>query len=136
MHEENKIKLSDVANADRPIVGKGSKTNRPPTPSPVNFRKSLAAHSSEILEEVYEALGGTQGSQMYWRNHEQCFREQIEAKILVKRATADVDVQEAAQTGKSIFQVFINNNGLAKPENSDVVEATLVNPKLEDKHDD
>lgn len=134
MDDKNIINLSDVANADRNNMIR--KPTHAKAPAPVDVRKTLSANSSEILEEVYEALGGTKGSQIYWRNHEQCFREQIEAKILVKRATADVDVQEAAQAGKSIFQVFINNNGLAKPENSDVVEATLVNPQLEDKHDD
>lgn len=133
MHEENKIKLSDVANADRPIVGKGSKTNRPPTPSPVNFRKSLAAHSSEILEEVYESLGGSQGSQMYWRNHEEQFRTMVEAKFLTKQVLKETAVAQAQEVGKNIFMAFIQNNGLVAKEDKPQVQAEVITPEIEEE---
>lgn len=131
MDERNEIKLSDVANADR------NKMIRKPThakaPAPVDVRKTLSANSSEILEEVYEALGGTQGSQMYWRNHEEQFRTMVEAKFLTKQVLKETASAQAQEIGKNIFMTFIQNNGLQKEPPMPQVEATIVNPELEDK---
>lgn len=136
MEESEKIKLSEVADSNRPIVGKGSRTNHPPAPAPLPVkRKSLSSDSSEILDEVYESLGGTQGSRMYWLNHEDQFRTMVESKFLTKQVFKEAAVAQGEQVGKNLFQIFIQNNGLQKKEPLPQVEATVVNPELEDKHD-
>lgn len=131
MDERNEIKLSDVANADRNKMIRKPSHARPP--APVNMRRTLSANSSEILEEVYEALGGTQGSQMYWRNHEEQFRTMVEAKFLTKQVLKETASAQAQEIGKNIFMTFIQNNGLQKEQPMPQVEATIVNPELEDK---
>jgi len=128
---DNQIKLSDVANSDRNQLA--HKRNKPKAPAPVNARKTLSANSSEILEEVYEALGGTQGSQAYWRNHEEQFRTMVETKFLTKQVLKETASAHAQEIGKNIFMTFIQNNGLQKEPPLPQVEATIVNPELEDK---
>ena len=131
--EEQFTKLSKVARADMPTVGKGSRRKQPPAPAPLNLRKSLSANSSEILDEVYESLGGTEGSRMYWRNHEEQFRTLIESKFLTKQVLKDAAVAQGQEISKNIFMTFIQNNGLQKNEPLPQVEATIVNPELEEK---
>lgn len=129
--EDNTVKLSDMADGDR------NKLMRKPTHAkpakPVNFHKTLAANSSEILDEIYEALGGTQGSQMYWRNHEEQFRTMVETKFLTKQVLKEAATAQGEQIGKNIFLTFIQNNGLQKQDPLPQVEATAVNPELEEK---
>lgn len=122
-------KLSDMAHEKK----LWNRKSAPPAKKP-DLTRSIVSESNDVLDSVYEYLGGVQGSQIYWKNREDEFRTLIEAKILVKRATADIDIQEAAQTGKNIFAMFIQNNGLVKPEEKEeeVEEATVV----EDKKDD
>ena len=94
----------------------------------------LGVNSAEILEEVYAQLGGVQGSVLYWRNHEEDFRNQVEAKFLTKQVLKDAAVAQGQEVAKNIFNVFIANNGLAAQKNEmPQVEATIVNPELEDK---
>jgi len=131
MDDKNIINLSDVANADRNQMLR--KPTHAKAPAPVDVRKTLSANSSEILEEVYEALGGSQGSQMYWRNHEEQFRTMVEAKFLTKQVLKEAATAQGEQIGKNIFLTFIQNNGLQKQEPLPQVEATVVNPELEDK---
>lgn len=131
MDDKNVINLSEVANADRNQMIR--KPNHAKAPAPVDIRKTLSANSSEILEEVYEALGGTQGSQMYWRNHEEQFRTMVEAKFLTKQVLKETASAQAQEIGKNIFMTFIQNNGLQKEPPMPQVEATIVNPELEEK---
>lgn len=131
MNDKNVINLSDVANADRNQMMR--KPNHAKAPASVDVRKTLSANSSEILEEVYEALGGTQGSQMYWRNHEEQFRTMVETKFLTKQVLKEAATAQGEQIGKNIFLTFIQNNGLQKEPPMPQVEATVVNPELEEK---
>lgn len=131
MDDKNIINLSDVANSDRNQMLR--KPTHAKAPIPVDVRKTLSANSSEILEEVYEALGGSQGSQMYWRNHEEQFRTMVEAKFLTKQVLKETASAQAQEIGKNIFMTFIQNNGLQKEQPMPQVEATIVNPELEDK---
>lgn len=133
MNELDKTNMGDVANSDRPFVGRGSKTNHPPKAITPSLRKSLSANSSEILDEVYESLGGTQGSRMYWRNHEEQFRTMIESKFLTKQVLKDAAVAQGQEISKNIFMTFIQNNGLQKNEPLPQVEATMINPEIEEK---
>ena len=130
MKDVKTTQLSEVANSDIPL---GSRKRQASPPAPVNMRRTLSANSSEILEEVYEALGGTQGSQMYWRNHEEQFRTMVEAKFLTKQVLKETASAQAQEIGKNIFMTFIQNNGLQKEQPMPQVEATIVNPELEDK---
>ena len=93
----------------------------------------LGVNSSEILEEVYAQLGGVQGSVLYWRNHEEEFRQQIESKFLTKQVLKEAAQEQGKEVAKNIFMTFIQNNGLTKQEPLPQVEATIVNPELEDK---
>lgn len=114
--------LADMAHEIKPRERKSA----PPAQKP-DLKRSIVNDAPEVLEDVYSFLGGVKGSQMYWMNHEDDFRKEIEAKILVKKATHDVDVQEAAAAGKNIFMTFIQNNGLtAKPQDNAAEEATIV----------
>lgn len=133
MNDLDKTKLNEVANADKPLVGKGSRQNHPPKAITPSLRKSLSANSSEILDEVYESLGGTQGSRMYWRNHEEQFRTLIESKFLTKQVLKDAAVAQGQEISKNIFMTFIQNNGLQKNEPLPQVEATMINPEIEEK---
>ena len=133
MNDLDKTKLNEVANADKPLVGKGSRPNHPPKAIMPSMRKTLSANSGEILDEVYESLGGTQGSRIYWRNHEEQFRTMVEAKFLTKQVLKDAAIAQGQEISKNIFMTFIQNNGLQKNETLPQVEATIVNPELEDK---
>ena len=93
----------------------------------------LGVNSAEILEEVYAQLGGVQGSVLYWRNHEEEFRQQIESKFLTKQVLKEAAQEQGKEVAKNIFMTFIQNNGLTKQEPLPQVEATIVNPELEDK---
>ena len=93
----------------------------------------LAIQSGDILEEVYAQLGGVQGSVLYWRNHEDEFRQQIEAKFLTKQVLKEAAKEQGQEVAKNIFMTFIQNNGLTKQEPLPQVEATIINPELEDK---
>lgn len=132
MSESELIPLSDAANFKE--LGKRQRKSAPPAAKP-DLKRTISAKSNEILDDVYQFLGGVQGSMIYWRNHEDVFREQVEAKIMLKRATADIDVQEAAAAGKSVFQLFIQNNGLTQKQaiepqkDDDAEEATVVTEK-------
>ena len=129
--DNNLTPLSDIASFTP--IGEKQRRSAPPAAKP-DLKRSIVNEAPEVLEDVYEFLGGVQGSQMYWQNHEEEFRSEIEAKILVKKATRDVDVQEAAAAGKNIFMTFIQNNGLAaQPQNNSVEEATVVEDKEEEK---
>ena len=102
----------------------------PPAVKP-DLKRSIVNDAPEVLDDVYAYLGGIKGSMLYWQNHEDDFRKEIEAKILVKKVTRDVDNQDAMEAGKNIFLTFIQNNGLAgkpKADNS-VEEATIVDDK-------
>lgn len=115
------IKLNKTS---KDIVGRKQKAPEP---------RKLSIDSGEILEEVYARLGGVQGSVLYWRNHEEDFRNQVEAKFLTKQVLKDAAVAQGQEVAKNIFAVFLNNNGLSKPEGNEIVEATIVNPQLENK---
>ena len=116
------VKLNKTS---KDIVGKKRKAPEP---------RKLSIDSGEILEEVYAQLGGVQGSVLYWRNHEEDFRNQVEAKFLTKQVLKDAAVAQGQEVAKNIFNVFIGNNGLAAQKNEmPQVEATIVNPELEDK---
>ena len=124
--------LANVANSQRPIEGKGSRTNHPPA-TKLDLKKTLSANSGEVLDEVYAALGGVAGSTLYWRNHEEQFRTLIESKFLTKQVLKEAATAQGEEIGKNIFMTFIQNNGLQKNEPLPQVEATIVNPELEDK---
>lgn len=124
--------LANVANAQKPLEGKGSRTNHPPEVK-LDMTKSLSDNSGYVLDEVYAALGGVEGSTMYWRNHEEQFRTMIETKFLTKQVLKEAATAQGEEIGKNIFMTFIQNNGLQKNEPLPQVEATIVNPELEDK---
>lgn len=124
--------LANVANAQKPLQGKGSRTKHPPEVK-LDMKKSLTTNSSEVVEEVYAALGGVAGSKLYWLNHEEQFRTMIETKFLTKQVLKEAATAQGEEIGKNIFMTFIQNNGLQKNEPLPQVEATIVNPKLEDK---
>lgn len=116
------VKLNKTS---KDMVGRKQKAPEP---------RKLSIDSGEILEEVYAQLGGVQGSVLYWRNHEEDFRNQVEAKFLTKQVLKDAAVAQGQEVAKNIFNVFIANNGLAAQKNEmPQVEATIVNPELEDK---
>lgn len=120
--------LSDMAHD----IEMRRKKTAPPAQKP-DLKRSIVNDAPEVLEDVYAFLGGVKGSQIYWMNHEDEFRNEIEAKILVKKATRDVDIQEAAAAGKNIFMTFIQNNGLsAKPQDNVAEEATIVEENKDD----
>ena len=98
------IKLNKTS---KDMVGRKQKAPEP---------RKLSIDSGEILEEVYAQLGGVQGSVLYWRNHEEDFRNQVEAKFLTKQVLKDAAVAQGQEVAKNIFQVFIQNNGLAKKD--------------------
>ena len=121
MKEKNLVKLNQKSKE----LAKGKKKEN-------TF--SLGSNSSEVLEQVYAALGGVQGSVLYWRNHEEDFRNQVEAKFLTKQVLKDAAVAQGQEVAKNIFMTFIQNNGLTEQKNNmPQVEATIVNPELEDK---
>lgn len=124
--------LANVANSQRPLEGRGSRTNHPPEVR-LDRKKSLSANSGEVLDEVYAALGGVAGSTLYWKNHEEQFRTMIETKFLTKQVLKEAASAQGEEIGKNIFMTFIQNNGLQKNEPLPQVEATIVNPELEDK---
>ena len=98
----------------------------PPALKP-DLKRSIVNEAPEVLEDVYAFLGGVKGSQLYWMNHEDDFRKEIEAKIIVKKVTRDVDNAEAAEVGRNIFMTFIQNNGLTgKHKDNSAEEATIV----------
>lgn len=116
------IKLNKTS---KDMVGRKQKAPEP---------RKLSIDSGEILEEVYAQLGGVQGSVLYWRNHEEDFRNQVEAKFLTKQVLKDAAVAQGQEVAKNIFMTFIQNNGLIEQKkNMPQVEATIVNPELEDK---
>lgn len=120
--------LADMAHEIKPRERKSA----PPAQKP-DLKRSIVNEAPEVLEDVYAFLGGVKGSQMYWMNHEDDFRKEIEAKIIVKKVTRDVDNAEAAEVGRNIFMTFIQNNGLtAKPQDNSAEEATIVE---ENNHD-
>jgi hypothetical protein len=125
--------LAKVSNAQKPIEGRGSRTNHPPEVK-LEMQKSLSANSGEVLDEVYAALGGVAGSKLYWLNHEEQFRTMIETKFLTKQVLKEAATAQGEEIGKNIFMTFIQNNGLQKHEPLPQVDATVVNPELEDKH--
>lgn len=104
-------------------------------PAKKNKRLSLSKESNLILEEVYQALGGSKGSVLFWRNREDLFRTMIESKYLVKQALKEANADKGAEASKNVFLTFIQNNGLGKKEPLPEVEATMVNPELEEKND-
>jgi len=132
--EKNEISLSEVANSDLRKTSKGEiRAKRAPKDKPLDLKRSLSSHSSEILDDVYESLGGVQGSRLYWMNHEEQFRTMVESKFLTKQVLKETAVAQAQEVGKNIFMTFIQNNGLSQKENLPQVEATFVNPELEEK---
>lgn len=104
-------------------------------PAKKNKRLTLSKESNLILEEVYQALGGSKGSVLFWRNREDLFRTMIESKYLVKQALKETNVEKGSEATKNVFLTFIQNNGLGKKEPLPEVEATMVNPELEEKND-
>lgn len=104
-------------------------------PAKKNKRLSLSKECNLILEEVYQALGGSKGSVLFWRNREDLFRTMIESKYLVKQALKETNAEKGAEAAKNVFLTFIQNNGLGKKEPVPQVEATIVNPELEEKND-
>lgn len=77
---------------------------------------SLSKDTDDILGQVYAALGGVQGSVLYWRNHEDDFRSQVETKFFTKQVMKEAAQAQGEQVAKNIFQVFIQNNGLTKKD--------------------
>ncbi|WP_428060240.1 hypothetical protein [Candidatus Avelusimicrobium stercoris] len=77
---------------------------------------SLSKDTDDILGQVYAALGGVQGSVLYWRNHENDFRSQVETKFFTKQVMKEAAQAQGEQVAKNIFQVFIQNNGLTKKD--------------------
>lgn len=77
---------------------------------------SLSKDTDDILGKVYAALGGVQGSVLYWRNHEDDFRSQVETKFFTKQVMKEAAQAQGEQVAKNIFQVFIQNNGLTKKD--------------------
>ena len=73
----------------------------------------LSAQGIDLLEKIFNELGGAESSVIYWKNHEDEFRMQIEAKFLTRKA-----MQEAAEENNSaksnVFFTFIQNNGMTK----------------------
>lgn len=130
-----KIALSEIATAETPKDKKGRQLATPPEPKPISAR-SLSKNSSEILDDIYSALGGQQGSVLYWRNHEEDFRNQIESKFLTKQVYKEAAAAQSSEVGRNVFAIFLQNNGLAKQttstDNSNAVEAQIVpdTPKL------
>ena len=127
------VALSEVANLDRqiePVKRKVSKQLAVP-----EKQKSLATNTGEILDQIYATLGGVQGSKLYWLNHEEQFRTQVEAKFLTKQVFREAATAQGEEIGKNIFMTFIQNYGLAKKETLPQVEATIVNPELEEKNE-
>ena len=57
----------------------------------------------------------------------------VEAKFLTKQVLKDAAIAQGQEISKNIFMTFIQNNGLQKNEPLPQVEATIVNPELEDK---
>lgn len=116
------IKLNKTS---KDIVGRKQKAPEP---------RKLSIDSGEILEEVYAQLGGVQGSVLYWRNHEEDFRNNVEAKFLTKQVLKEAATAQGQEVAKNIFMTFIQNNGLSENKKElPQVEATIVNPELEDK---
>lgn len=97
--------------------------------------KSLSLNTGEILDQIYATLGGVQGSKMYWLNHEEQFRTMIETKFLTKQVLKEAATAQGEEIGKNIFMTFIQNNGLAPKEPATEVEATVINPEIEEKKD-
>lgn len=77
---------------------------------------SLSQDTDDILGKVYAALGGVQGSVLYWRNHEEEFRNQVETKFFTKQVMKETAQAQGQEVAKNIFQVFIQNNGLGKKD--------------------
>lgn len=73
----------------------------------------LSANGIDLLEKIFNELGGAERSAIYWKNHEDEFRMQIEAKFLTRKA-----MQEAAEENNpaksNVFFTFIQNNGMNK----------------------
>lgn len=123
-----KIALSEIATAETPKDKKGRQLATPPEPKQISAR-SLSKNSSEILDDIYSALGGQQGSILYWRNHESDFRNMIESKFLTKQVYKEAAAAQSTEVGRNVFAIFLQNNGLAKQtttDNSNAVEAQIV----------
>lgn len=109
------IKLNKTS---KDMVGRKQKA-----PEPIK----LSIDSGEILEEVYAQLGGVQGSVLYWRNHEEDFRNQVEAKFLTKQVLKDAATAQGQEVAKNIFMTFIQNNGLSENKKElPQVEAKII----------
>lgn len=88
---------------------------------------SLGSNSSEVLEQVYAALGGVQGSVIYWRNHEEDFRNNVESKFLTKQVLKEAATAQGQEVAKNIFMTFIQNNGLSENKKElPQVEAQII----------
>lgn len=114
------VKLNETS---KEMVGRKRKAPVAPT---------LGVDSQDILDQIYAQLGGVQGSVLYWRNHEEEFRQQVESKFLTKQVFKEAAREQGKEVAKNIFMTFIQNNGLNKQEKLPQVEATMINPDLED----
>ena len=104
------MKLNEKSKA---LVGRKRKA---PAPARLAMPLTLSKNSDDILGQVYAALGGVQGSVIYWRNHEEDFRNQVETKFFTKQVMKEAAQVQGQEVAKNIFQVFIQNNGLAKKD--------------------
>lgn len=118
--EKNIVKLNETS---KEMVGRKQKAPNMPT---------ISVDSQDILDQIYAQLGGVHGSILYWRNHEDEFRQHVESKFLTKQVLKEAAKEQGKEVAKNIFMTFIQNNGLTKQEPLPQVEATIVNPELEE----
>lgn len=106
------------------LVGRKKKA---PAPAKLAMPITLSKNSDDILGQVYAALGGVQGSVIYWRNHEEEFRNQVETKFFTKQVMKEAAQAQGQEVAKNIFQVFIQNNGLAQKDKPAEAHSSLSN---------